>query len=187
MASTLGLARGLGSTVTVPRAERKTTLFMEKAEKARPRLLASGLPGGTEALCWENRKRGFPGPIGPPSGHPPQLPPTLSGFCRPQAARLSVHLSVCPSDHRAQASSFGAKPLSGLTPRWKLLHPARAPWPHGDKHPKAPAGGPAVSRLARPSAHCHPGAPAPLGNPPGDEPHAAGRPQPGNTHERGVL
>lgn len=89
---------------------------MEKAEKASPLLLASGLPGGTEALCWENRKQGFPGPVGPPADRLPQLPLSLSSLCQPPAACLSVHLFVCPSDPRAQASSFGGKLLSVLNP-----------------------------------------------------------------------
>lgn len=98
---------GLGELSLQQEQKRKTTLFVEKAEKARLRPPASGLPGGTEALCWENRKRGFPGPIGPPSGRPPQLPPILSSFCRPPAARLPVHLSVCPSDPGPERPASG--------------------------------------------------------------------------------
>lgn len=33
--------------------------------------------GGTEVLCWKNRKPGFPGPARPLAGHLPQLPPIL--------------------------------------------------------------------------------------------------------------
>lgn len=73
--------------------KRKTTLFMEKAEKASPLLLASGLPGGTEALCWENRKQGFPGPVGPPADRLPQLPLILSSSASHQ---LPVCPSICP-------------------------------------------------------------------------------------------
>lgn len=64
---------------------RKTTLF---TEKARPLMLASGLPGGTEALCWENRKRGFPGP----ASHPPAAPPSLLPLA---PSCLPVHPLVC--------------------------------------------------------------------------------------------
>lgn len=47
-------------------------------------------PQGQEALCWENRKRGFPGPVGPPAGHPPS-------FRQFSAASACRQLPVSPS------------------------------------------------------------------------------------------
>lgn len=77
---------GLGTRCYCAKRREKTTLF---TEKARPLMLASGLPE-TEALCWENRKRGFPGPVGPPAGHPPS-------FRQFSAASACRQLPVCPS------------------------------------------------------------------------------------------
>lgn len=64
-------AGDLGILVLWREEKKKTALFTEKLPPA------SGLPGGTEVLCWKNRKPGFPGPARPPAGHLPQLPPIL--------------------------------------------------------------------------------------------------------------
>lgn len=87
----------LRAAVTVWGGKRKTTLFTEKASPLSP---ASGLPEGTEVFCWENRKRGFPGPTRPLAGRPPWLPPILEASA---SCQLTVCLSsfVHPSDHGA--------------------------------------------------------------------------------------
>lgn len=64
--------------------------------------------GGTEVLCWENRKPGFPGPARPPAGHLPQLPPILIASASHQLLLLSVLVWSIPLAG-TQASSFQAK------------------------------------------------------------------------------
>lgn len=65
--------------------------------------------GGQKALCWENRKRGFPGLAGPPAGHPPRLPQILGSPCQPPAACLSTRVFRRPSDCEAQAQRGGPR------------------------------------------------------------------------------
>lgn len=90
----------MGASLTVPR-EKKTALFTEEAHPL------GG--GGQKALCWENRKRGFPGLAGPPAGHPPRLPQILGSPCQPPAACLSTRVSRRPSDCEAQAQRGGPR------------------------------------------------------------------------------
>lgn len=123
---------------------------------------------------------------------PARLPAILSSFCPSPAARLSVYLSICPSELEAQASSFGANLSSQPVVREVtcLLH--GAPWSHRDGHPRNTPGCPASSRAgstagpARPSECCHPGARDPCGNPQRGQPHAASRHEPGNTRGSGA-
>lgn len=104
---------GLGTAVIVPRGERKTTLF---TEKARPLLLASSRPGGDRGPLLGKQEarisrtqRATRRPLAPASANSQKLLPATS--C------LSVHpLVICPSDHEAQVSGFGAKLLSMLNP-----------------------------------------------------------------------
>lgn len=98
---------GLGTRCYCAKRRKKTTLF---TEKARPLMLASGLPGDRGPLLGKQEAR-ISRTCRATRRPPAQLPPILSSFCLSPAAHLSVSLSVCPSEPEAQASSFKAKPL----------------------------------------------------------------------------
>lgn len=104
--------RGLETSVIVPREEKENNTVYGKGTSAAAGQASLGdrgpLLGKQEARISRTRRA---------TRRPPaQLPPILSSFCRPPAACLSIHLSVCPSDHEASASGFGAKLLSMLNP-----------------------------------------------------------------------
>lgn len=99
---------GLGTRCYCAKRRKKTTLF---TEKARPLMLASGLPRDRGPLLGKQEAR-ISRTCRATRRPPAQLPPILSSFCLSPAARQSVSSSVCPSEPEAQASSFKAKLLS---------------------------------------------------------------------------
>lgn len=107
---------------------RKTTLF---TEKARPLMLASSLPGGTEALCWENRKRGFPGP----ASHPPAAPPCPAS-AGPQLPACPSTCLYVPLTWRPRLPALGKAPRPHSGVPWRLLSP-QCPLSTRDKHQRS--------------------------------------------------
>lgn len=98
----------------------------------------------------------------------------------PPAACLSIPLSVSPSDHKTQASSFGVKPQSVLSPTvrggggrgdvtWMLVSPA--PGPHRDKHLTGAHWVPSFRQNWEHGRPGSPGVPDPCGNPLRTAPH----------------
>lgn len=120
-------------------------------------------------------------------------PPARPSFRPFSAACVPIHLSVCPSDHKAQASSFGAKPLSMLNLSrgvpWRLtLGPPGHSGTNTCKHLPRPRLLPTWPGLC-PLSLWSPGSPlTDQPSPRHPTPHpAAGRPQPGNTCRWGAL
>lgn len=85
-----GRAGGLGDRCYCAKKRKKTTLF---TEKARPPLLAGGLPGGQRPFVGKTGSQDFQDP----SGHPPATRPASANSQQllPVASCLSVHLLVC--------------------------------------------------------------------------------------------
>lgn len=156
---------GLEPAVTVPRGERNNSVY----EVLHVRADAGQWPPGDRGPLLGKQEARISRDL---PGHPPATRPASANsrsLCLSPAARLSVSLSVCPSEREAQDPSFKAKPLSsqptvraspwGLplrhvcpqvtwrwTPRYCLPEPSQAP--PGDRHQRHGGGGSVRSRPA---------------------------------------